>query len=135
MIKRIGFCLGLVSCLFLNRFSYAAWGDEFMLGRSSFTSTNDTLVAVSTGGVNPNPILLTGGVFDGVVIASNSSNGIATFYDSIGSATKEIGFVSMNGTSSGSNYISFEVRLSSGLTYTTTGNSGISIIYKITKPF
>lgn len=115
------------SLMFLSAVSFGAWGDESLINKSSYTTTNDTLVSISS-------TVMAGGVFDGVVIGSNSATGVVKFYDSNGVQVSTIGVVSMAGTANGAFYIPFEVRLSSGLTYTVTGNPGISIIYKITRP-
>lgn len=109
--------------------SYAAWGDESLINRSSYVVTNETLASISS-------TTIPGGVFVGVVVSSSLVSGMVTFYDTNGVKTSTIGVVSLQGTGNGAFYIPFEVRISSGLTYTSTGNAapGFTIIYKITRP-
>lgn len=86
------------------------------LWRSSFTATNDTAQKI-TGAVSLN----------GVVVSSASVAGATLLiYDSLSSANNLIARVSL--TSLGD--YTFNVKLSSGLVYTTSNNNmGVTIIY------
>ena len=125
-MKKILFAAGL---LFMGSVSHAAWTDSSLLNKSSFTNTNESLAMISSR-------TLPGGILRGVVVSSSMANGVLTIYDSLGAASGTIAVLSLyNGNTSGAFYIPFDVRISSGLTYTTAGNTvGVSIIYLITKP-
>lgn len=109
-------------------YAQALGWDSNIPNRSSFTATNETTATISS-------TTMPGGVFVGVAISSSMSNGLVTFYDSRGSATNTIGKLSLTSSGQQSWYVPFEVRVSSGLTYTTTGNTvGITIVYKPGRP-
>lgn len=82
---------------------------------SSFTTTNDTLQRI------PNARTI-----ERVVASSVTTGGLLKIYDSSATATNQIAAVTLNSA----NFYPFEVQLSSGLTYSTTGNAnGVTIIY------
>lgn len=117
MIKKIFLAfliLGSVSC-----WSWAAYDDSFTLNRASFTKTNEGPIAIST---YPGMFLV------GVLVSSASAaTGLITLYDSNGVVSNTLGAINLGTVF----YAPFEVKCSSGITYTTTGNSaGVTIIWK-----
>lgn len=87
-------------------------------------SSSWTAVAVTTKYVDNT---LPGNVFVGVIISSPSSLGMLTFYDSSGTATNIIGSVL---TTTVNSYL-FNVSLSSGLSFTSSGiPGGATILFK-----
>jgi hypothetical protein len=84
--------------------------------RSSFTTTADTLLVVPN---TPRALVA-------VVVSSPTVGGILTVYNSSGTATNPIGIVSLATIQTAR----YDVRISSGLTYTTNmANGGVTIIY------
>src|SRR5690349_6737518 len=82
---------------------------------SSFTTTNDTLQQISSAKT-----------LERVVVSSVTAGGLLTVYDSRGSASRIVAVVTLGVA----NYYDFEITVSSGLTYSTTANSGgVTIIY------
>lgn len=126
--------------LFLSLFlfgsvSYAFW-ETLSMYSSSFTMTNEGPIAISSND-------LQGGVLVGVAVGSCSAGGILKLWNArnpgLNVAISTIGIINLTGTGNTSDndpfYIPFNVRVSSGISYQTTGNAnGVTIIYKITKP-
>lgn len=113
-----------VFCL-LSSVCYGAWNDQNLLNRASFTPTSDTLAYV--------PLTYGGTVLKGVILSSEAATSVK-IYDSSGVVSNQIAFLG-SATPGGSNYIPFNVRLSSGLTYTTAGNTlGVTFIYLRVRP-
>lgn len=115
-------------------FSSAAFIETYQLNSTSYTLTNDTAAHISTSTMH-------GGELVGVLIDSPSANGSLTLSDAyVSTAVAGIVYstfavipLSLGGNASNSSplYIPFNVYLSSGLTYTTTNNSGgVTIIYR-----
>lgn len=128
------FSVFLVSFLFVG-LSYGYW-ETLRMNSSSFTTTNEGPIAISSNN-------LQGGIFVGVVVGSDTVGGTLKIWDARNPggnvAISTITIINLTGTGNGTNntpyYLPFDVRLSSGLTYQTSGNSnGVTIIYKITKP-
>lgn len=112
----------------LKAVSFGAYSDEGLLNQSSFTMSNETLVAISS-------TAMAGNILVGVVIGSSTPGGTISLFDSVGVKVSTIGILSMAGSSNGAMYVPFEVRLSSGLTYSTVSNTnGVTIIYKNVRP-
>ncbi len=105
----------------------AAWMDSDLVNRSSFTQANPTTLNVN--GVLP------GDVLRGVILPAQTHVTVAV-YDSSRTATNRIGnLATSTSTAESSTYIPFNVRLSSGLSFTITNNtSGVSFIWLKTKP-
>jgi len=108
----------------------AAYVETLQMNNSSFTASNDSYVSIASR-------TIPGGIFVGVVISSPSPGGVVRFFDSLGLVQSTIGVVSLGGGGlaagydSSANYIPFNVKISSGLTYSVTGNvSGITILYR-----
>lgn len=102
-----------------------AYWDTVEMYQSSYTAANNTTTVLA----NTPP----GTVFAGVVI-STSVGGTLKVYDSSGAASGQIANLLLSGNGEGSFCIPFNVVVSSGITYTTTGNSGgITFIFKRTK--
>lgn len=97
-----------------------AFGESSMaVSQSSFTLTNDTTRSITTASGTPRSL-------DSVIVSSSSVGGTITLYDSNGTATNRIGVVSL-GTVQQAFY---NIKISSGITYTTNTNSGgVTIIY------
>ncbi len=133
-MKKILFCLSLLLAVPLK----AGYIENYQFGQTSFTTTNETTARISS-------FTLKGGIFLGVVVGSPSLAGSVTFADAYvatsvaGIVYSTFAVVSLVGTGNtpvgGPYYIPFNVRLSSGLAYTTTNNTGgITIIYKSFNP-
>ena len=125
-MKKIGLFLGF---LFLSGLSHAAYIESYSLGTASFTTTNDAQVQISTHG----------GILVGVVIDSPSNGGLLTLADAKIAITggpvtySTFSILSLGGTGFQTVpvYIPYGIYLSSGLTYTTSGNAGgVTIIWK-----
>lgn len=113
----------LFSILFSCAVLKAAVSDEILVGKSSYTITNDGPVLIV--GTKP------GNVLDSVIIASTSATGTLKIYDSSNVATNQVANISLANTG---NY-QFTLKVSSGITYTTTNNtSGLTIIWKQVVP-
>lgn len=90
------------------------------INKSSFTATNDTLQQL-------NSATPTSTFFVGVVVSSPSAGGLLSVYDSQGAASQKITDVSL-GTIQRPEY---NVRVSSGLTYSITNNAaGVTILWR-----
>jgi len=91
------------------------------INASSFTATNDTTQQIT--GTSPNTD------FRGVIIGTPSISGVLTIFDGQGAnAASKIGVVSLSAV----NELHFNVRCSSGITYTTTGNTGgVTLLYHV----
>lgn len=111
--------------------SHAAYLETYSLGQASFTLTNDSAVQISTHG----------GILVGVIIDSQSAGGTLTLADAWVSVKapnaptySTFSILSLgagNAPTSLPTYISYNVLLSSGLTYTTAGNTGgVTIIWR-----
>lgn len=109
--------------------AFGAWGDDTLVNRSSWTATSDVLGTIASTTIR-------GGVFMGVIIGSPSASESITIWDSIGVKTSTLAVLNFAGAGNGPYNIPFEIRISSGLTYSITGNtiSGVTFIYKITRP-
>lgn len=93
---------------------------------SSFTKSNETLkeIQLSTVTYGGNKTVMG---LNSIIISSATSGGSITIYDSKGSATNAIGICDLTTV----NVYPFNVAISSGLTYTTTGNTnGVTIIFR-----
>lgn len=108
----------LLALVGLSTFSHA---DIQGVYKSSFTQTDESLriMRPATG----TPLSL-----HGIIVSSASAvGGLITVYDSSGTATNTIARVSL--VNLGAYY--FDVKISSGLTYTTSTNSmGVTILYQ-----
>lgn len=110
-----------------------AYVEQYQLNSASFTITNETTARISTTNMH-------GGILVGVIIDSPSALGVLTIADAYVSFTtpgivfSTIAILSLGSGNSPSTlptYIPFNVKLSSGLTYTTSNNTGgVTIIYK-----
>ena len=100
----------------------------FQSNRGSFTMTNETARLI--------PNTPPGTIFVGVVVGSAMPQGSGILiYDSSGQASNQVGFVTGYSVGSAQFQANYNIRLSSGLTYTTIGNSsGFTILYKKTTP-
>lgn len=113
----------LLLCLASSVPAMADLGDEIFIGRSSYTITSDTGVAITT---------FPGNVFVGVTIGSATTGAFITLWDSQGStggSNKILGTFDM-GTVGNYPVGPFGVRISSGITYSITGTgnkNGVSI--------
>jgi hypothetical protein len=97
---------------------YAAHVESYDLLSASYTATSETAKRIETS---------PGSVLACVVVGSASPSGLLKIYDSSAAASNQIANISLTVTG---NY-DFDVRLSSGLTYTTTSNTaGVTITYK-----
>ena len=104
----------------------AAWFDDGLINQASYTATGETLALIRN--------TLPGTLLVGVVIATSSGVNLL-IYDSSRTATNQIGKIILGGNTDGSDYIPFNIRVSSGITYTIANNNpGITFIYKITRP-
>lgn len=120
--------LGLSLALSSSAFAFTETRE---INQSSFTATNDTTawIQISSNAfpyfmanTSPNTDLRA------IIVSSPSAGGTITLYDSQGSAVNKIGVVSL-GTIQEAH---FNVRLSSGLTYSTSANtSGVTILFHI----
>lgn len=116
MIRRVSF---LVVFFLLAGVSRAAYVESFVAGSASYTQTSDSLVVI--------PRSFPGTVLIGVLIGTPTAAGSIKVYDSSGSATNQLGNIDLGARF----YAPFDVKITSGITYTTTGNSGgITILYK-----
>ncbi len=130
-MKKIVLFLGM---FLLTSVSHAYW-ETLRENSSSFTMTNEGPIAIATGS-------LQGGILVGVVVSSaNAGGGTLKLWNAMnpgGVAISTIGIINIGQittTSPAPFFIPFDVRVSSGITYQTTGNTnGVTIIYKITKP-
>lgn len=107
----------LISLLSL---SLASMGMAFEVSPSSYTATDDSLKIIEhhTGGARS---------LVAVIVSSPTALGTITIYDSSGTATGKIGTIHCGTVQDPS----FNVRLSSGLTYSSLGcSNGVTIIYK-----
>ena len=127
-----------LSLFFLSTGAKAAFIETYQLGQTSFTTTNETTARISS-------FTLKGGMFLGVVIGSPSLNGSVTFADAYVSTSvggivySTFSILSLSGSGNvpvgGPYFIPYNIRLSSGLAYTTVNNTGgITIIYKSLNP-
>lgn len=111
------------SVLFLPILVKAAWIESFNMAQSSYTITSEGPVYISSS--------FPGTVFLGVNVASTSTAGTLKIYDSVGAATNQIANISLASVGC----YRYEILISSGLVYTTTNNaSGVTILYKKTRP-
>lgn len=113
-----------ISLLFLVSQSHAAWVESFNMADSCYTATNQGPIVIPN--TPPGTVLL------GVVVASTSSTlGTLKIYDSSGVASGQLANIDLGRNGD----YTFEVRLSSGLTYTTANNTGgITLIFKRLRP-
>lgn len=100
-----------------NLYSYPSKRTNGAVYRSSTTKTNDSTAEIEFNG-NTSQYLHT------IVVSSASTGGFCIIYDSQGSATNEIATIDLGTLNT---YI-YDVKLSSGLSYTTTGNSNGVVI-------
>lgn len=107
-----------VAVLFCASVSQAYMGDS--VSQSSFTVTNDSAKQL-TGTTKWS-------VLDRVVVSSTSTGGAIALYDNTaGNTSSKIGVVDLGTIQSPT----FNVRVSSGITYTTTGNTnGVTILWR-----
>ena len=113
----------LFLCLiFISSVSYSAYIDD--VDKTSFTITNDGPVLISSA--------TAGSVLRSVIISSGAPNFQIKIYDSKGTAVNQISNLSGSGTADNSKQIIFDVRISSGITYTIVGNNagGVTFIYR-----
>lgn len=110
----------LFIALVLSLLAGTAFAAGMDVNRSSFTATVDTLQRL--------PGSEKGSTLAWVVVSSPSANGTLTIYDSQNSATNQITPpISLTQVQAPE----FHVRVSSGITYSTTGNStGVTIIWR-----
>lgn len=100
--------------------AYSAWNESETVNSSTFTQGSISLGLVR--GLRP------GDVLRGVIL-STEPNQTVVIYDSSATATNQIARLAVS-TGNTSQYIPFNVRLSSGITLTATNNStGFTIIY------
>lgn len=116
-------------------FSSADYLQSYQFGSASYTASSEGVVPISSS-------TMRGGLFLGVVIDSPSLGGSVTFSDAfttgaVGQSITLSTFAILSLCGSGATplggpyYIPFNIKLSSGLTYKTVGNTGgITIIYK-----
>lgn len=120
----------LIAALLLTGFvakSMSAYLEVYSLDRASYTATAETTKVI--------PQTFPGTILDRVVIGSGTVNGVITLYDSSATAQNIIAVLNMNPTTSAPASIQFGVRISSGLTYTTSAaGAGVTIIYKTMRP-
>ncbi len=129
--------------IFIGSYCGAAYLEGYQLNQASFTQTNEGPVPISSGTNMRNGY----GLLIGVQVSSPMANGTITFADAFSSGTtgtalgtlSTVAVVSLAGGGNApvgtSFYIPFEIKLSSGLSYTTSNNSkGVTIIYKSLKP-
>ena len=117
-MKKLSLLLGL---LLLSSVSFAT--EDWNIGKASSTLTNEGVVWI--------PKTPPGTVLWKIVIGSPTIGGVIGIYDSSATFNNFIASVSLSGTNGGPAEVSFEVRLSSGLSYKTSGNSnGVTLIYK-----
>ena len=103
--------------------SMAAWVESFNQASSTYTITSEGPAYI--------PQTLPGTVLLYVNVSSPSTNGTLKIYNSSGLASGQIANIDLGARDS----YRYEIVLSSGLTYTTTGNvGGVTIIYKRTRP-
>lgn len=108
---------GLSLLLAASAFAYTETRE---INSSSFTTTNDTAVQIPNTGPNTD--------FRGIIVSSVSATGQIAVFDTQGVATSTKAFVSLGTLGE----YHFNVRLSSGLSYTTTTNlGGVTILYHI----
>lgn len=129
--------LSILLSFILISSAQAGFIEMYQLGQSSFTNTNETTARISS-------FTLKGGMFLGVVIDSASPLGTLTLADAYVSTSvagivySTFAILSLSGGNAPNNmptYIPFNIRLSSGLAYTTTNNAGgVTIIYKSLNP-
>lgn len=118
-MKKIPKILLSLTLLFSPITLKAAFIESFNTFDSSYTVTNETTKLI----FNTPP----GTVLAQINVSSVSTGGLLQVYDSSDTATNKIANVTLATVGS----YRYEVRLSSGLTYTTTGNgAGVTIIYK-----
>lgn len=93
---------------------------NFSIYRASYTATNETAAEIQQGNQSVD-------FLHAVIISSATTGGVLKLYDSQGSASSLFALIDL----SAKNDFAFDVWLSSGLTYTTSGNSnGVTIIYR-----
>ena len=115
------------------KMAQAAGLDTYTINSSSYIAEAATLQSISSQTIR-------GGIFVGVVISSPMPLGSISFFDSNGVMSSTIGIVSTGNIApdnrSGAQTVLFNVRISSGLTYTSTGidRPGLTVIYKVTGP-
>lgn len=105
----------LFALLGVMLFSVSAFGIDTKTTYSSMTQTTESLARI------PNVRTL-----ESVIISSTATAGSIKIYDSSATATHQIAEISMSAVHS----YDFDLYISSGLTYTTTSNTGsITLIY------
>ena len=96
----------------------ASYAVSFEVNQASHTATNDTLQQIGSTDKS---------TFVGVIVSSPTSGGLLSVYNSQGAASSKVADVSL-GTVQSPEY---NVRMSSGITYSTTGNSGgVTILWR-----
>ena len=111
--------LAFAALLALPSLSFAYGESSVSVSLSSFTLTNDTTKSIRTASGTPMSL-------ESVIVSSPSAGGTITLYDSNGTATNRIGVISLNNA----NQFFYNVKVSSGITYTTNTNSGgVTITY------
>ena len=97
---------------------HTAFIESYGVHESSYTSTNETKLI---------PMTLPGTVLIGVV--ASTGTGSISIYDSSGTATNPVAVLKNTG-GQGTFCATFEIKISSGLTYATSGNGGTTFIFR-----
>lgn len=108
-----------VMCMMFGASSAFARMDVYSVAQSSFTASDDSVVYVE--GTEKGDILV------GVVVSTVSASGSLILYDSQVSAANTIAVIDLATIQNAK----FDVRVSSGIAYTTANNSqGVTILYR-----
>ena len=128
--------LSLIAVMVFCSISKAASYDTDLLNQASFTKTNEGPICISSG-------FTRGGYLVGVVIGSQSALGTLTLADAYVSTTGNtvsyatFSILSLSGGNAANSlptYVPYGIRLSSGLMYTTSNNTNVTIIWKSYRP-
>ena len=105
----------------------AAWNDADLINQASFTLANPSLANIK--GTRP------GDVLRGVILSTETKL-LVNIYDSSGTSTNQIASLGVSTVGIiNSEYIPFNVRVSSGLTISISGNTkGVTFIYLKVRP-
>ena len=124
LIKALGLSVVVASTVF-------GFTETREINTSSYTASNDTTKLIIISSVNfPQQGAQTGPNTDfrGVLIGSNTFGGLVTIYDSSGTSTNIVAKIGCDTAKE----LHYNVRLSSGLTYTTSGcTNGVTILYHV----